>query len=111
MNQGGPFMSKPRKISKNGIHLIFDQNLVAHLNMDMPSYQYKNSHYKDKIFSGPSYVSNGIPGKNVFILWRHPDGFLPENSCEYIILRVAALFDSKGNEINHAKWRNCDMDK
>ena len=79
--------------------------------MKMSSYHYKNSHYKDNIFSGPSYVYNGIPRKIFFILWRDPDGFMPENACEYIILRVAALIDSKGNEVNHAKWRNCDMDK
>ena len=43
----------------------------ARLNIKM-SYQYRNSHYKDKTVSWPSYLSNGnpIPGKNVFILRR-----------------------------------------
>ena len=31
----------------------------AHLNIKMSSYQYKDSHYKDKMVSWPSYLYNG----------------------------------------------------
>ena len=49
----------------------------ACLNIKMSSWQYGNSHYKDKTVSRPSYLYNGnpIPGKTVFILRRGSDFF------------------------------------
>ena len=44
------------------------------LNIKMYSYQYSNSHYKDKTVSRPSYLCIGIPihGKTIFVLRRIP---------------------------------------
>ena len=41
----------------------------------MPSYQYRNSYYKDKTVSRPSYLYKGNPisRKTVFVLRRGPD--------------------------------------
>ena len=47
----------------------------ARLNVKMSSYQYRNSHYKDKTLSRPSfylYNGNPIPEKTVFLLRRDP---------------------------------------
>ena len=45
------------------------------LNTKMPSYQYRDSHYKDKTVSRPSYLYDGNPlhGKTVLTLKRRPD--------------------------------------
>ena len=42
----------------------------GHLNLKMPSYHYRNSHYKDKTVMRLSYFPNGnpLPGKTLFIL-------------------------------------------
>ena len=44
------------------------------LNIKIPSYLYRNSHYKDKTLSRQSHLYNGhpIPVKTVFILRRGP---------------------------------------
>ena len=42
------------------------------LDINMPSHQYRNYHYKDETVSRTSYlyIENPIPRKMVFILWQ-----------------------------------------
>ena len=52
-------------------------NLQGHLNIKMSSYQYRESHYKSKTVSRPSYllIEIPIPGEIVFIFRRGLAGF------------------------------------
>ena len=47
---------------------------LGRLNIKIPSYEYRKSHYTDKTVSRPSYLNNGNPilGKTVFILRQGP---------------------------------------
>ena len=51
------------------------QRSEARLNIEISSYQYKDSHYKDKTVSRPFYLYNENPihEKTVFVLRRGPD--------------------------------------
>ena len=47
----------------------------THLNINILCYHYRNSHYKDRAVSWPSYLYNGNPilGQTIFILRWDPD--------------------------------------
>ena len=72
---------------------------VVQLNIKMPSYQYSNSHYKDKMVAQQSDIYNGLftHGKTVFILRsgpQHESDILCQ--CAKIVLLVIKKFDSYG---------------
>ena len=66
-------------------HCRYTYNFSLHgrcLNTKITSYQYRDSHYKDKAISRPSYLYNGNPHtwKTVFILRRVPVSLCGEDS-------------------------------
>ena len=69
-------------------YLRKDGSPWGRLNIRMSSYQYRDSHYKDKTVSRPSYLYNGntISGKTTSFYWK---GVLV--SCEVIRVALVAL--------------------
>ena len=72
------------------------------LNIETPSYHYRDSHYKDKTVSRPSYLYDGnlihVPGNAVFISRRTP-GVLSLMPYWSIALRIKLIYGNIQNII------------
>ena len=93
-----------RKDKKYKYILIFSQMLhikgwiesKGSFNIKMPSYQYRNSHYKDNVVLWPSYLfnGNGYTGKDGLFIERGPGFLLPSFLCSNSNCYLATTWES-----------------